>query len=159
MNTKKMIYTSIFTAMTLALTMAYRIPVGTGYVHFGDSIIYLAAFLLGGAPAAFAGAVGGALADIASGYTVYALPTAIVKSLMALAAAFFYKRLSSRVLGIIAAFAVGGLIMVGGYYVSEVIIYGNISSPLLNIPMNVVQILFSVILPVILTVPLKKIMK
>lgn len=159
MNTKKMVYTSILTAMAFVLTWVYQIKIANGYVHFGDSILYIAVFLFGGPSAAFVGAVGGALADIASGYVIYALPTAVIKTLMALAAAFIYNKINNKAWGMFAAFLTGGVILALGYYIAEVIILQSFLSPIVNIPMNGLQALFSVILPIILVPPLRKVIK
>ena len=73
--------TALFTALITVATMVVQIPVGKGYLHFGDSIIYLAACLLPAPGALFASAVGTALADLFTGYAIYAPATFIIKAL------------------------------------------------------------------------------
>ena len=62
--------TALFAAL-ICVTTAYifHIPFGVngGYVHIGDSLIYLAAAFLPTPYAMFAGAIGGAMADILTG--------------------------------------------------------------------------------------------
>ncbi|MEG1880632.1 MAG: ECF transporter S component, partial [Oscillospiraceae bacterium] len=83
MNTKKFIRISMLTALAVVLTMVPKIPTPTGgYVHFGDSIIYLASIFLGPWAGAAVGAVGHSLADIIGGYPIFALPTFFIKGLM-----------------------------------------------------------------------------
>ena len=41
-----MVYAGLFAAMTALFTATLHIPVGNGYIHCGDAVIYLAAALL-----------------------------------------------------------------------------------------------------------------
>ncbi len=62
-----------------------RIPISqTGYAHLGDAFIYAAACLLPFPYGLFAAAIGGAAADIASGYAFYAAFTFVSKALLTL---------------------------------------------------------------------------
>ena len=78
--------TALFAAL-ICVTTAYifHIPFGVngGYVHIGDSLIYLAAAFLPTPYAMFAGAIGGAMADILTA-PVYAPATFIIKMLISL---------------------------------------------------------------------------
>ena len=69
-----MVKAGVFAAMTALLTATLHIPVGNGYIHCGDAVIFLAAAMLPLPYAVGASAVGGMLADVLSGYPVYALP-------------------------------------------------------------------------------------
>ena len=67
-SVKKITFTALFAALIAVMTAFIKMPTGIneGYLHFGDSMIYLAGCLLG--PwAALAAAIGGALADILAG--------------------------------------------------------------------------------------------
>lgn len=84
MKNKKIVLltvTALFTALITVATMVIQIPVGKGYLHFGDSVIYLAACILPAPCALFAASVGAALADLFTGYAVYAPATFIIKAL------------------------------------------------------------------------------
>lgn len=157
LKTKTIVYVGLMTAITFVMTRFLQIPLfgGYGYAHFGDSIIYTTAFLMGGAPAAFVGGIGGALADLTSGYAIYALPTLIIKSGMAFVVAVIYKNIKCKAISMTVAFAVGGVFMTVGYFVTEVIIYHNVITPLASIPMNLLQVVFSVPIPILLTRVLK----
>ena len=77
---KALAVTAMFAALITAATAFIKIPAPLGYAHAGDSVIYLAACIL---PAPFgfiAASVGGALADLLSGYAVWAIPTAVIKA-------------------------------------------------------------------------------
>ena len=71
----------MFAALIIVATIFIRVPIGIneGYIHVGDSMIYLAACLLG-PYAAIAAVIGGAFADILAGAAAWALPTAIIKA-------------------------------------------------------------------------------
>ena len=73
--------TALFTALITVATMVIQIPVGKGYLHFGDSVIYLAACILPASCSLFAASVGAALADLFTGFAVYAPATFIIKAL------------------------------------------------------------------------------
>lgn len=85
-NTRKYVLTGLMTALVLCLTFFIKIPVPytSGYIHLGDSMIYLSVLILGPVYGAFASGVGSMLADLLGGYAQYAVPTLIIKSLMAL---------------------------------------------------------------------------
>ena len=71
-------------ALVFVATYFFKLPVSItqGYIHLGDGFILLGASLLGWAsvPAA---AIGSALADLLGGYTLYILPTFVIKGLVA----------------------------------------------------------------------------
>lgn len=114
----------IFAAMTTLLTALLHIPVGNGYIHCGDALIYLAAAMLPLPYAVCAGAVGGMMADILSGYAVYALPTLLIKGLLALTFSLIGGEKLFSVRRILAG-TVCGVITVVGYYLTAVFLYGG----------------------------------
>lgn len=119
---RPIVLTGLMAAMVF-FTTAYilHIPVGTsGYVHLGDTMVYLAAVLLPTPYAMAAAAIGGVLADVLTGAAVWALPTAIIKAVMVIA--FTSKK--ERILcprNLIAPL-IGGVVCVGGYYIAEMVI-------------------------------------
>ena len=88
-----------------------------------------------------AAGLGSALADVFSGYFVYAPVTFLIKGLMALAAFYIYKllckKIKSPVARLISAFA-AEVIMILGYYVFEGFMYG-FGASLVNMPANIIQ--------------------
>ena len=60
---------ALFTAVTFVGTILIRIPVGIGYVNFGDAVVMIAAVVLGPVGAALAGGLGSALADRSEEHT------------------------------------------------------------------------------------------
>lgn len=148
---KKLVLAGLLTAM-MVFTTAYilHIPtVGGGYVHLGDTVLYLAAVLLPAPYAVAVGAIGGALADVLSGAAMWALPTLLIKGVMV----FPFTAKSERILCPRNGWAplVAGLIGVIGYYVAEVALLwlsgtsvGTAAgAALLAVPFNGVQELVS----------------
>lgn len=85
-NIRKYVITGLMTALIFAFTFVFHIPVPytSGYIHLGDSMIYISVIVLGPFFGAFASGVGSMLADLLAGYAQYALPTLMIKSIMAL---------------------------------------------------------------------------
>ena len=93
--TKTIALSAMFAALVTVTTAFIKIPTPVGgYVHPGDSMVYLAASVLPGPFGIIASAVGGALADLISGYPHWAIPTAIIKALNVLP--FFLCRLALK---------------------------------------------------------------
>ncbi len=153
-NTKRMVYIALLSAMAFVLTRFIQFPTALGYIHFGDSIIYLTAFLLGGAAAAAVGAIGGGFSDLLS-YPAYTLPTIIIKALVGFASAAVFKKCKNKIVGMILAFVCGAFIVAGGYYITEVVMTANFVSPLASVPTNFLQTAMSVPIPVIVYFALK----
>ena len=117
---KNIIYTATFAAIICAATMTVKIPAAGGYYHIGDAFIYLAGACLSFPYALIAGAVGGAFADLFTGYAVYMFPTFIIKA--CIAACFTNKK--TRILckrNFIAVIS-ASVITIGGYYITEAVI-------------------------------------
>lgn len=82
-NVKLIAFTAMFAALVTIATAFIKIPTALGYQHPGDSMVYLAACVLPGPYGIIASGIGGALADLLSGYAYWALPTFIIKCLNA----------------------------------------------------------------------------
>jgi len=84
LKTKDLAISGIMIALVFVLTFAIKVPVPftRGYVHLGDSIIFISAILFGRKVGALAGGLGSALADLVGGYAYWAIPTLIIKSIM-----------------------------------------------------------------------------
>lgn len=79
-NVKLIAITAMCAALVTVTTAFIKIPSMFGYSHAGDSMIYLAASILPGPYGIIASSIGGALADLISGYPQWAIPTAIIKA-------------------------------------------------------------------------------
>ena len=145
----KMVVTAMFTAMIFVLTRFISVPVATGYVHFGDALVYLVASVMGGPWAFFAAAVGEALADVTAGWVSYAPATLIVKALIALPFVLSCKK-SDKILTPLTALLTipAGVITVGGYFVADLII--DKAYAVVNIPGNIIQAVGSAVLFIVI---------
>lgn len=145
----KLVATAMFTAMIFVLTRFISVPVATGYVHFGDALVYLTASVLGGPWAFFAAAVGEALADVASGWFTYAPATLIVKALIALPFVLVNKKSEKILTPLTALFTIpAGMITVGGYFVADMII--DKAYAVVNMPGNIIQAVGSAVIFIVL---------
>lgn len=117
--------TALFAAL-ICVTTAYifHIPFGAngGYVHIGDSLIYLAAAFLPTPYAMFAGAIGGAMADILTA-PVYAPATFIIKMLISLPVTCKKEKIVNvhNCVGVVVAAVISFI----GYYITDVILFGT----------------------------------
>lgn len=117
-SVKKLTMAGLMAALICVLTMFPHIPIpaGSGYIHLGDGMILLAAMLLG--PLAIpAAAVGSMLADIFSGFALYAPATFVIKGLVALVAWLLYHK--GNILRTVVAFIAAETAMVAGYFTFE----------------------------------------
>ncbi|SMB86781.1 Uncharacterized membrane protein [Desulfonispora thiosulfatigenes DSM 11270] len=143
---KQLVFAGLMAALVTVGTMLIQIPSPTkGYIHIGDTIVYLSGILLGPVVGGLAAAVGSGLADLFTGYLVYAPVTFIVKGLDAMIVGFIYHKLvngeatkGKKLMSFAAAVFGGGVIMVGGYLVYESFLYGFVPA-LAGVPGNLTQ--------------------
>ena len=111
---------SVFTAVITVMTFYIKVPSHNGYIHLGDSMIYLAACLLPLPYAVVCASLGGMLADALGGYVIYIIPTFIIKGLLA----SVFRSKSDKILTKrnIIAVTIASLITIIGYYIAEVVI-------------------------------------
>lgn len=83
-NILRMVYTSLMISLVFISTYAIKVPVPftNGYIHPGDSMVFLSGVLLGPIYGALAAGIGSALSDLIAGYTFWVIPTLIIKALM-----------------------------------------------------------------------------
>jgi uncharacterized repeat protein (TIGR04002 family) len=131
---------ALFGALIFVVT-AYILHIPTpatgGYIHLGDAFVYLAASMLPAPYAVAAAGIGEALSDALTGSLVYALPTLLIKSLMALCFSTAGAKLLTK--RNVAATFVAGAVCVGGYYLTEAALLHSFASPLVEIVPNLVQ--------------------
>ena len=141
-KTKKIVMTALLAALACVATMIVKIPSPLkGYVNLGDCVVLVAGWMLSPKYGFLAAGLGSALADVFSGYVIYAPATFAIKGLMALVA-FATFRLWSKRVGKLPSQILGGVLaeiaMVMGYFVFEGFMYGFIPSAV-NIPANALQ--------------------
>ena len=118
-KTIRIVTTGIFAAMITVMT-AYicHIPYGAngGYIHFGDTMIYLAAVFLPRPYALAAAAIGGGIADLLTA-PMWMPATVIIKMLIVLP----FSEKNNRLLSTwnIMAPILSGVVSAAGYYAAE----------------------------------------
>lgn len=124
-KTKLLTITAIFAAMITVMT-AYichiPVPIAGGYMHFGDSLIYLAASILPAPYAMAAAAIGGGLADLLTA-PVWALPTIIIKMLITIPFTNKQSKIITpcNLFAPILAYFISGT----GYYFANTLLFGE----------------------------------
>lgn len=162
-RTIDMVQIALMAAIVYVVTAMINVPVGIGgnkaVLHLGDSIVFLAAVLLGKKKAAIAAAIGMSLFDLLSPYAIWAPYTFVIKGIMGYIAAVIAYRSSYKgenILNNIFSFAIAGIWMIGGYYLAGIIIelYGNVPlnqaaiAELTYIPANIAQVIVGIIIAV-----------
>ena len=144
---------ALLAALTCVATMIIKIPSPLkGYINLGDCMVLAAGWLLSPVWGFLAAGIGSALADLLSGYVMYAPATFLIKGLMALVA-FFGFRLLRKQFGNLASRLISGIgaeiLMIVGYFVFEGFLYGFAPS-VVNIPGNAVQGAAGIIIGIVL---------
>lgn len=147
-NTRLIVLAGVMASLVAVGTLIIQVPSPMkGYIHIGDSMVYLSGIILGPVFGGFAAAIGSMFADLYAGYATYAIPTFIIKGFDAAAIALIYKAFTlrsdsslSKVMGYLTGVVVGGSIMVGGYLLYETFLYG-FEGAIVNVIANVVQAL------------------
>lgn len=149
-------YGGMMAALVFVATSFLKIPVSVtqGYIHLGDGFILLGAALLG-APAIAAAAIGSMLADLLGGYTMYILPTFLIKGAVGLVAVYAFARQRSFPVTLI-WLVLAEAVMVAGYFLVEWLVLGyGLAAALGAVGPNIVQGVSGVIICAVL-LPLKK---
>lgn len=142
-NIKFITITAVFIALTYVFTafVNIRLPIAAngGLVHLGNVPLFIGAIIFGKKTGAIAGGVGMGLFDLLSGWTAWAPFTFIIVALMGFAVGAITEK--HHGIGFDAlAIGVACIIKVVGYYIAEVILFGNWLAPVTSIPGNLVQI-------------------
>lgn len=121
-STRKTILSALMIALVFLATRFTTIPLAVGYFNIGDVAIMTAAILLGKYSGFLAGSIGSCLADIASGYMIYAPITFVVKGIEGFIAGLLAAPGEGhrqgdvqRVVAVVAA----AIVMVAGYFFAE----------------------------------------
>ena len=151
--TQKIVIAALLAALTCVATMIIKIPSPLkGYLNLGDCVVLLAGWMLSPVYGFLAAGLGSALADLFSGYVVYAPATFVIKGLMALIAYYGFKLLHKKLGNLpsrIITGTVAELVMILGYFALEGFLYG-FGPSVVNIPANGVQGIAGLILGCIL---------
>ena len=130
--------TAVMAALVCVATMVIQIPIPLGYANLGGAFIMLAAVFLGKRSGLWAGGIGSAMADLLSGFAMWAIPTFIIKSGTGWIVGHiaYGKDNTCTVCSIRTAVAaiVGMVWTVVGYTVFGAILYGGLAEGLASAP-------------------------
>ena len=173
-KTDNLVLTAMMLCLVCLATYALKVPnpFTQGYVHLGDTFIFISVLVLGKKNGAIASSVGAALADIMGGYAIFAIGTFIAKGLMAYVMGTFIELGAKKAAGNpdsgkgtlilshspyeLLAMVLGGLTEVVIYIFVNAAVYGNFTVGLLSIPGNTGQFVCSMIVAVLLVHALLK---
>ena len=146
--------TAIFAALVYVVTAYLHIPTYNGYVHCGDGFIFIAACLLPMPYSVIVGVLGAMLADLLTGFAIWAPGSMIIKGLLAL----LFTCKSNKILTVrnLIMLLPAALISAGGYYLYEVLITGSFVASLAGIPGSLTQAAASSIVFVVIGIALDK---
>lgn len=159
----KIVITAVFAALATVATMVMNFPIYAtgGYINIGDTIVLLSAWIIGGVYGGLAAGIGSALADLLSGYLIFAPGTLIIKFAMAFVGYLIYKlstkAVNNNYVAWIVSAIVAELIMIGGYFIYESVFLGYGLGATASIPGNGIQAGGSIVIGVIVIIALDKI--
>ena len=141
-KTQKITMSALIAAIIFVVTRFIQVPMpAVGYVNLGDAFVILAGWMLPGWYGFLAAGIGSALADVLSGFVIYAPATFIVKGLMALLVWITFKSFGKNRNTIIKSIVAGlasEVVMIAGYLVYEGFLYG-FKTAILSVPFNGIQ--------------------
>lgn len=151
------------TAIGIALVYVFtafinvRLPIAAagGLIHLGNVPLFIFAIIFGKKTGAIAGGIGMGLFDLLSGWGAWAPFTLVIVALMGFEVGLITEKKYGYVWNVV-AIVLAGVIKVIGYYIAEVILYGNWAAPMASIPGNLVQIGVAAVIVLIVIEPLKK---
>ena len=102
----------IFTVLVFAATIVIQVyqPATGGYFNLGEAVIYVAAMISSPIVAGIAGGVGASLADVVTGYGIFAPATLVIKFTEGLVAGILVRKL--RQLNKVYAITIGSIMAV-----------------------------------------------
>ena len=135
------VLSAVMASLVSVVTFLIQIPIPatSGYLNFGDAIVFTSSLVFGPVVGGVAGAIGSSIADIMGGYYQFAPITLVVKGLEGLIAGMIANGRSSR--RDLLALLSGGSIMVLGYLIAEAYILGyGAAAAFVELPLNILQI-------------------
>lgn len=151
---------ALLISLVAVSTMMIKIPtISTeGYIHLGDSMIFLSAIVFGKKKGAVAAGIGSAMADLLLGYIHWIIPTLIIKALMGYGVGLIADQESDKIINIKNSLALifGASWMVLGYFIAGGYLYGGLMISAASVPANLVQGFSGAILFIPIGAALKK---
>lgn len=144
-NVKSLCFTALMAALIFVFTYTFKIPLGTGYTHLGDAVIFLSIALLGSKKSSLAAGIGAALGDLVGGYAQWIAPTFFIKLIMVLICGVFAEKIIKKKLpGYIIGAVLGGLFQIVAYTVVKVILFDK-AYALTTLPELIIQTVVGIV--------------
>ncbi|KMT20987.1 ECF transporter S component [Clostridium cylindrosporum] len=159
-SVKSLVFTALAVALVTVCTMVIQIPVPStgGFINFGDIMIFSVAIALGKRKGAVAGGVGSCLADILTGYAIFAPGTFIIKGIEGFLCGLIYEKLNKKVNNVVSvaiSCIIAGAFMVCGYFIYESIIF-SVESAIGSVIGNLIQAGVSAVVAIPISLALQK---
>jgi uncharacterized membrane protein len=152
-TTLKIALAGIMAALVAVATLLFVVPIPatSGYFNLGETLIYIAALLLGPLVGATAGA-GATIADILVA-AQFAPGTFTIKAIEGFLVGFLNKKLNKKTqsitLSATVAIVIGGFEMFLGYFLYEQLVLGYpFALALVEVPFNIVQMLIGLLVAI-----------
>jgi uncharacterized membrane protein len=154
--TLKIAIAAIFTALVFIITSQVPpipIPATGGYFNVGETTIYVAALLFGPLVGGISGGLGASLSDAYLGFGIFAPGTLIIKftegAVTGLLNLKLKKYIKNATVTATVAVIAGGLIMVTGYFLYELIALSYpLAAALTEVPLNIGQMVVGLIIAI-----------
>ena len=130
---------------TYFIQIRLPISINGGLVHLGNVVLFTIAIVFGKEKGAIAGAFGMGLFDVLSGWMIWAPFTFVIRGAMGyIIGGISYRKglKGENILWNLLGILLASLVMLGGYYLTEVLLYGNWVTPATSIPGNLTQLGF-----------------
>ncbi len=138
LNVRMLTLNALMAALVFVLTRLVQVPTPTrGYVHLGDVGVVFTALAFGPAVGAVAGGLGTALADLSSGYGMWAPFSLIIHGLQGYVLGRLAARGSLSGKQVVVLTVVNIAIVAGGYLIAGLILVGP--AALSEVPANAMQ--------------------
>ena len=157
LNTRQIAAIGVMGALATIATMmfAFPIPATSGYFNLGDAIVMTTALTFGPIIGALAGGLGSGLADLLGGWYNWVIFTTVIKGAEGYIAGKLAGPTEGRTLQkTIIAWIAGGVVMVLGYFIVQVFMYG-FSAAMVEAPFNMVQMVVAGVVGIPVSIALK----
>lgn len=159
-QTTRWVLLALLMALTIVCGRFFLVPIPWthGNVNLSDASILITAALFGPVGGGLVGGLGTAFLDLISGYAQYAPFSFLAHGLEGLVAGGLFRRFGRKKWGQWLAFAVGGLMMVLGYFLADSILYTWVAGAL-GIATNLLQAAIGIVVAVVVLPALQRRMK
>lgn len=158
LDTRSVAAAGVMGALVCVATMLIQLPIPAteGFFNVGDALVIVSSLTFGPIVGGLAGGLGSALADALGGWYSWVPFTLVIKGAEGLVAGYIAGNRENRNLQrILVAWVVGGLVMVGGYFLVQVYLYG-LGGALVELPFNFVQMLVAGIVGIPISIALQR---